>query len=97
MSTTPLPKRPRRSSVATVNYSIKVSENRSIDTAYYKQFLDLKEKDSTNKKVIQLENTIRKSNNNCSHDFQNDYYKQNVVNSLNHSQWKEWASFNQSL
>jgi hypothetical protein len=41
-----------------------------------------------------LKNSICKTNNYSSHDFKDDYYKENVIYRLNHSKRKERASLN---
>ncbi len=52
---------------------------------------------ANNEEVIELENSVSKANENCAHDFKNDHDKEDVVDSLNHSNGKEGAGFYKSL
>jgi hypothetical protein len=45
---------------------------------------------------LQLKNAIRVSGNDCSKNFENDDYEQDVVDRLDHSGWKERVGFKDS-
>jgi len=52
---------------------------------------------SDNQEAIELKDSVSKPNYYCPHNFQDDYDKQDVIYTLDHSSGEKWASFNQAL